>query len=150
MHLVMRSSLAKGAWSFRQPKNRGCVNRIIEKFSFIYGVRVISMANVGNHLHLQIKLSNRFGYRPFIRAVTAAIAMAITGRNRWTHGKSHSEKSRLRFWDQRPFTRIVIGLNSILKLRDYVRVNQLEGDGYSRSDAEFMLKVEKSFAHEPD
>ncbi len=76
MHLVLRSTKAKGDWSFRKPRNEANVNRIVDKFSVVYGVRVISMANVGNHLHLQIKLTNRFTYRPFIRAVTAAIAMA--------------------------------------------------------------------------
>ncbi len=52
---------------------------VIEKFSKKYAVKIISMANVGNHLHFQIKLSNRFGYKPFIRAITSAIAMKITG-----------------------------------------------------------------------
>ncbi len=157
IHLVLRSTKAKGEWSFRRPRNHSHVNRIIEKFSVIYGVRVISMANVGNHLHLQIKLSNRFTYKPFIRAVTAAIAMAVTGRNRWTRAamaakhtnrvkKSRDEK----FWDRRPFTRIVESFKAWLSLKDYVRINQLEGAGYKRDDARFMLKVEKRFAREPD
>lgn len=156
MHLVLRSTKAKGEWSFRRPRNKVHVNRIIDKFSVAYGVRVISMANVGNHLHLQIKLSNRFTYRPFIRAVTAAIAMAITGRNRWTLAARKakppsSEKSRReKFWDYRPFTRIVESFKAWLNLKDYVRINQLEGAGYKRNDARFMLKVEKRFAAEPD
>lgn len=121
------------------------------------------MANVGNHLHLQIKLSNRFGYRPFIRAVTAAIAMAVTGRNRWTvgnhadqlegihskiDGSSATAKKREKFWDYRPFTRVVKGFKAVLTLRDYLRINQLEGEGNHRNDARFMLQVEKTFAIE--
>lgn len=179
MHLVLRSTIAKGDWSFRKPKNQANVNRIIDKFSVIYGVRVISMANVGNHLHLQIKLSNRFTYKPFIRAVTAAIAMAVTGRNRWTRaaliakqpnrssavnpqadskyrqspltrtstaGKPRNEK----FWDRRPFTRVVECFKALLTLTDYVRINQLEGAGYKRSDARFMIGIEKRLTAEPD
>jgi hypothetical protein len=171
MHLVLRSSKAKGNWSFRKPRNATCVNRIIDKFSVAYGVRVISMANVGNHLHLQIKLSNRFGYVPFIRAVTAAIAMAVTGRNRWSiansdgkaeglnadqmtetnsnlHRLSAKESKREKFWDCRPFTRVVEGFKAVLTLRDYIRINQLEGAGNHRVDARFMLHVEKHFATE--
>lgn len=161
MHLVLRSSKAKDSWSFRKPRNATRINRIIENFSCRYGVRVISMANVGNHLHLQIKLSNRFGYRPFIRAVTGAIAMAITGRNRWSLKRSSikpdaSEQngdrtslyksapqslSHKRFWDYRPFTRVVESFKAHLNLRDYVRINQLEGEGYRRSDARVMLQL---------
>jgi len=140
MHLVLRSSRAKGNWSFRRSHNAAQINQIIDKFSLRYGVRVISMANVGSHLHLQIKLSNRFGYRPFIRAVTGAIAMAITGRNRWnlTENKLND---RERFWDYRPFTRVVESFKALLNLRDYVRINQLEGVGYRRTEARFMLQV---------
>jgi REP element-mobilizing transposase RayT len=152
MHLVLRSSKAKGDWSFRRSRNAAQINRIIDKFSFRYGVRVISMANVGNHLHLQIKLSNRFSYRPFIRAVTGAIAMAITGRNRWSlEGNSRQPRASTlgrslapsrtaaqqligqeRFWDYRPFTRLVESFKALLNLRDYMRINQLEGAWYPR------------------
>lgn len=166
MHLVLRSTKAKGDWSFRRPKNAAGINRIIDRFSVMYGVRVISMANVGNHLHMQIKLSNRFTYKPFIRAVTAAIAMAITGRNRWTVAGIDREKiegarnansdiacervspeKREKFWDYRPFSRVVASFKAYLNLVDYIRINQLEGAGYKRDDARFMLKVERKLAN---
>ena len=79
MHVVMRSTRAKGEWSFRRGSNPQKIQSIVKKFSARYGVRIIGFANVGNHLHLQIKLTNRYGYKPFIRATTAAIAMAVTG-----------------------------------------------------------------------
>ena len=147
MHLVLRSTKAKGDWSFKRPRNEARINRIVDKFAVTYGVRVISMANVGNHLHLHIKLSSRFGYRPFICAITSAIAMAITGRNRWT---AASTATRERFWDYRPFTRFVESFKAYLNLKDYVRINQLEGDGHKRDDARFMLGIERGFAAEPD
>jgi REP element-mobilizing transposase RayT len=153
MHLVLRSTKAKGEWSFRKPRNEAHVNRIVDKFAVTYGVRVISMANVGNHLHMQIKLTNRFTYKPFIRAITAAIAMAVTGRNRWTQRqncpKSQSRQSQSvqiskkpisnKFWDYRPYTRVVESFKAWLNLRDYIRINQLEGAGYSRAEARFFL-----------
>ena len=77
MHLVLRSSKARGEWSFRRAKNRRRIEEILNKFSRKYGVRIHSSANVGNHIHLHLQLSRRTGYRPFIRAVTAAIAMAV-------------------------------------------------------------------------
>jgi hypothetical protein len=57
--------------------------------------------------------------------VTAAIAMAVTGASRWN-------KLGIKFWDRRPFTRIVIGRRAFLSVRDYVRINHIEGQGYSR------------------
>lgn len=94
------------------------------------------MANVGNHLHLHIQLTNRFTYKPFIRALTSAIAMAITGVNKWTRARL----GRIRFWDYRPYTRVVIGFRALLGLRDYIRINIWEGYGYSRSEAVFYVK----------
>ena len=71
MHLVLRYTKAIGEWSFR--KHDGGIREIIAKFSRKYGVKVLSLANVGNHLHFQLKLSRHHLWSPFIRAVTAAI-----------------------------------------------------------------------------
>jgi REP element-mobilizing transposase RayT len=130
MHLILRSSKAVGPWSFR--KHHRKINAIVDKFATKYGVKIISLANVGNHLHLHIKLSNRFTYKAFIRAITAAIAMAVTGASRWN-------KLKEKFWDYRPFTRVVIGLRAFLNMRDYIRINQMEGQGYDRAHARLVV-----------
>jgi REP element-mobilizing transposase RayT len=133
MHMVLRSSRAIGAWSFRHARNRTNVQSIISRFASKYGVKVLSIANAGNHLHLHIKLSNRFAYTRFIRAVTSAIAMSVTGASRW-------KKVKGKFWDRRPFTRIVVGFKGVLKLRDYIRINQIEGGmGVKRMTARIIL-----------
>lgn len=165
IHLVLRSSLATGPWSFNYRGNSKKVREIISKFAEKNGVQILSLANVGNHIHMQIKLSNRFTYQKFIKAITSAIAMAMTGRNRWSrdpegssksNGKSSKKevalnelqinalkKAKLGFWDQRPFTRVIIGRNSVLKLKDYIRINEMEGWGFKCSSARDMLEVEK-------
>lgn len=136
IHLVLKSSQAKGEWSFRRPKNRVIVQALLRKFSERYGVRILSFANVGNHLHLHLQLTHRAGYRPFIRALTGAIAMAISGVNRWNKRAG----SNLKFWDYRPFTRVVIGFRAVLGLRDYIKINQLEGAGMKRAHAVMIIK----------
>jgi REP element-mobilizing transposase RayT len=123
MHLVLRSTKAKDEWSFKRHQQK--IQVIFEKFSNKYGVKLLTAANVGNHLHLQIKLSNRHLYRPFIRAVTSAIAIAVTGTNRW-------KPKKVKFWDYRPFTRIIKSYRASLTLRDYIFINQLEGYGVAR------------------
>lgn len=132
MHLVLRSSKAKDEWSFRRPENYKKIKKILENFARKYGVSIISLANVGNHLHLHIKLSNRYTYKPFIRAITAAIAMAITKCSRW-------KKSDGKFWDYRPFTRVIQGFKNFLTLKDYIKINQLEGF-YGRQQAQLLIK----------
>ena len=93
MHLVLRSSKALGAWSLTEGRHEPEIRSIVKKFAERFGVRVLSLAVVGNHLHFQLKLSNRFLYTPFIRAVSAAIAMAVTGVNKWTKqdGQTNSQ-----------------------------------------------------------
>jgi REP element-mobilizing transposase RayT len=141
MHLVLRSTKARGEWSFRRKHNADRVAAIIHKFSQRYGVKILSLANVGNHLHFHIQLSNRYTYAPFIRGVTSAIAMAVTGASRWN-------KLGVKFWDYRPFTRVVQGWRAVLNLRDYIRINQLEGQGYARIEAQFAATWERVAALE--
>ena len=168
MHLILKSSRAKGEFSFARPKHDKNIRRIVDKFAFVYGVRIISFANAWNHLHFQIQLSNRHAYNGFIRAITGAIAMNVTGRNRWTKtapasgrpakNVNVSANARLdfadahptrvenfRFWDQRPFTRVADTFAAYLNLKDYVRMNRIEADGYSRREAREMVQVEKTF-----
>lgn len=134
MHIVMRSSQAKGDWSFKKSKNEIKINHILSKFAHKYGVKIISFANVGNHLHLQVKLSSRRGYKPFIRATTSAIMMAVTGISRWNRGTPK------KFWDYRPFTRVIESYLGFLNLKDYIQINQLEGFGYIRGEARWFIK----------
>lgn len=157
MHLVMRSSKAQGDWSLRHPRHRKRVTAIIVRFARVNGVRVLSLANVGNHLHLHIKLGNRFAYARFIRAVTGAIAQAVTGRTRWKARRARKQNTNApaaanaeKFWDYRPFTRIVESWRAVLNLRDYVRLNQLEGDGTGRREARAWIEIEKRLREMPD
>lgn len=140
MHLVLRSSKAQGDWSFKKPNNEKAIRRILQKFSEKYGIQILSAANVGNHIHLQIKLGSRYTYKPFIRAITSAIALAVTGINRWTK-LAYEDNRRLKFWDQRPFTRVIQHFKAYLNLRDYIRINVLEGWGVKRDEARILARA---------
>jgi len=132
MHVVLRSSKAKGEWSFKRKENSKKIDRILKKFAKKHCVGIKQVANVGNHLHMDIQLAHRRSYKPFIRAITSAIAMAITGMSRWT-------KLEIKFWDYRPFTRVITSWRAKLTLRDYIMVNQLEGLGNSRVEARVFV-----------
>ena len=107
MHLVLRSSGAKGEFSFRRP----------------------------NHARAILDFGNRFAYVPFIRAVTTAIAMAVTGRTRWAKSKFQGK-----FWDYRPFTRAIKSYRDYLNVNDYIQVNKWEGEGKDRTHAVYFIR----------
>lgn len=145
MHLVLRSSKARGEWSFTRKRNRTEIEAILQRFSKRHEVQVLRSGVVGNHLHLQVKLGHRRKYRAnynaFIRAVSAAIAMAVTGASRWQKLK---QEAKDRFWDRRPFTRIVQGVRQYVTLQRYIDLNQLEGFGYTRRWALYVLENDSS------
>jgi len=132
LHLILKSSRAVGPASFRAPGNKEKVLLLLEKFAARNAVQILSLANAGNHLHIHLRLTTRHTYRAFIRAATAAIAMAVTGASRW-------KKPTGRFWDYRPYSRVVRGRRAFLTLRDYLHVNQLETAGATRTEARLLV-----------
>jgi REP element-mobilizing transposase RayT len=141
LHFVLRSSKAKGLWSFQHSKNKSKVGQFIQDFSKKKGVQILSLANVGNHLHLHVRITNRTLYKAWVRGLTSAIAMMIAGRKALRQLK----ESKQRFWDYRPFTRVVSSLKAFLTLKDYVEINQFEGLGMPRTQAVLLIKGSKAF-----
>lgn len=127
MHLVLKSSLARGEWSLR--RHQRAVDRISRNFCNKYGVKLLSLANVGNHLHYHIQLGRRRDFAPFIRALTGALAMAVTKASRWYRPEPLRHRG---FWDHRPFTRIIGGFRDFLNVKRYVAINRFEGEGLPR------------------
>lgn len=121
MHIVLRSSKAKGTMSLRHHSRLNRVNKLFGAICREHGVKVHEYANVGNHIHALVKIPNRRIYARWVRKLTARIACLATGARK---GKS-SEK----FWDFRPYTRIVIGWKGFKIAKDYVYLNHLEAIG---------------------
>lgn len=141
IHLVMRSSQAKNELSFRNPKHLKKLGLLIQNFSKKKGIQIISLANVGNHLHLHIKIPNRTLYKAWIRGLSSAIAMLIAGRKKLKELKIQKKT----FWDYRPFTRVVNSFKAYLNLRDYIEINQFEGIGMPRLKATLLIKGSRQF-----
>ncbi len=135
IHLVLRSSQAKEGKSFWKKENARFIQYILKKISKKWGVEILNCANVGNHLHLMIKLKNRFTYEKFICGVTGAISLHLT---KWNKNKG-PRRPEDKFWDFRPYTRIVIGFAAKLRMQDYLDINKLEGLGNSRPEARMIL-----------
>jgi REP element-mobilizing transposase RayT len=139
MHVVLRSTKAKGKWSFTYRHHRQLVSRIITKHAAKNKISLLAMANVGNHIHLHLQLPFRRAYFPFIRAISGAIALSImraSKNSRRVFGHAG------RFWDHRPYSVVITKMTHFLRMKDYMRVNTLEGQGYTRIGARLLLSQE--------
>lgn len=116
IHLVLRARKSV----LRLPKNQSVVEKTIRQTARKYGIRIFEYANVGNHLHLLIRVSNVALWRRFIREISGRIAQLARPADCDSAGG---------FWLNRPFTRIVRGWRRAYRVvRDYIVLNQLEAE----------------------
>ena len=143
LHVCMRSSLARGKRTM-QGVNRVKVGAIVGRVSKRFHVRVVKFANVGNHLHLVVRLPGRGSvardqYSAWIRTLMALLAREVGGARR---GRPLRDErgARVKFWDSRPFTRVVRGLKGFRVIDRYTLKNQLEAQGFGRDFAEVFAR----------
>lgn len=136
VHLVLRARIS----SLKLPRTFAKVNSTVSQIARRHGVRVYKYANVGNHLHLLIKIPRLSAWAAFIRELTgriSQIAQGITG-----------QKKGLKFWSQRPFTRIVRGWREAFQdIKQYIALNELEAIGFiSRKETRTLKDLRAIFA----
>lgn len=133
MHLVMRSSLATGTHSFRRTQNARRIEMAFRSMASKHSVKIYRYANSGNHLHLILLPKSRVAFRNFIRAITGLIARIVLKAERGkarTEADEHVEKSTSRFWDARPFSRILEWGRDYQNVCWYLLQNTLEATGF--------------------
>ncbi len=123
MHLVLRSSLAKGDRSFLNSKRSRRIHKVIHRAAKHQNVKIYRYANSGNHLHMIILPASRVAYLKFIRVISGLIA-------RMTLGVERGKALGIQFWDARPFTRILEWGKDFKKSCAYLRQNTLEALGF--------------------
>lgn len=70
-----------------------------------WGIRIYRYANVGNHIHLLIRVPSRSAWRSFLRQLAGGIALIVTGAKKGAPlTKNEADRG---FWDHLAFTRIV-------------------------------------------
>lgn len=140
MHLVLRANYRPRLGGFLSPRNKRIVERVLAKLATKYGVKIQQLAINSNHIHVLLKLSNRHTYAAFIRSLTGIIALQISKSNKL---RALSKK----FWEYRPFTRIVEGFKAFSIARDYMLLNQLEAFGAIAYQLDRLKFVERSFLY---
>jgi REP element-mobilizing transposase RayT len=119
VHLVLKSSAAKGQYSFLTANNRVFVESTLRNRAHQFGVTLRSFENMGNHIHAVVKFKCRNDFQNFLRTMTALIARFVTGARR---GKPFGRK----FWDELAFTRIINGYRDFLSIENYLNKNAIE------------------------
>lgn len=145
IHIVMRSSWAKGANSFLSARNKNEIQKLINVISQKYFIRVYQVAIAGNHLHLILKISHRGNYKTFVRVLAGSIASHIMKKQSFKlfknsvlnqeRGDPHPGATELQgisqqFWQFRPWTRVLHWGKDFKKCCGYLRQNVLEALGF--------------------
>jgi hypothetical protein len=129
MHLVMRSSAAKGAFSLLKKDQE--IYNVIDRQAKKHGVKVYNYANGGNHLHLIVRPVSRRAFNNFVRSISGLIARMVLNAQRGRAKLSLMAQTGVqKFWDQRPFTRIIEWGRDFDRSTKYLLQNTLEAYGF--------------------
>ena len=123
MHLVMRATLARGERSFLKAGRARQIKDLVDRSAQRHGVKVYRFANSGNHLHMIVLPRSRSAFNAFIRTISGLIA-------RLTLNVERGRSLGLKFWDARPFTRILEWGKDYTQACRYLLQNTLEALGF--------------------
>lgn len=121
LHIVMRSSRARGPWSLLSRSNRDVVGALLRRLATENAVQVYQFANVGNHLHLLAVCRERRAFQRFLRTFAGLIARAVTGAQR---GRPAGK-----FWDTLAYSRVITWGREYRCVRAYILNNEFEAGG---------------------
>lgn len=137
LHLVLRSSRAKGSWSMLASPHRKRVEHLTKTLAPKFGIKIYRFANVGNHLHLVVKCQTHEGFKGFLRLLAGKIALTIT------HAKKGQPKGK--FWDTLAYSRLIEWGKEFETVKTYIVKNLFESMGAKR-DAMRVFDSDKLIA----
>lgn len=132
IHLVLKSDKAVGRFNFLLPKNKKIIKAILNQKARQFNIKLADGANVGNHLHLKIKIQSRQKFQQFLRSITCLIARKITGAKK---GNKFG-----RFWQGLAFTRVLTSALEELNLKGYIASNRREANQGPKARKLFLEK----------
>lgn len=134
LHVTLRSSQAKGAWSFLKHDNYFAIMELLESLKRRFHITIEKQSINGNHLHLLLRAQTKENLSGFLRALSGLIVRKITGSERGAKLESeqrHRSKTNRpeKFWDHRPFSRIVTLGRDFANVVKYIAMNINESIG---------------------
>lgn len=116
VHLTLRARRSV----LRLPKTYKFVSQEIERVAKKHGIKIYRLANVGNHIHLLIRIGKISAWAGFIRELTGRIAQGLTA-----FGIKLKD-----FWMYRPHTRVIASWGRAFQtVCDYIQLNQWQSRG---------------------
>jgi REP element-mobilizing transposase RayT len=134
LHVVMRSTRARGEWSMLRPQNARKVKQVVNEAARKHGIKLYRFANVGNHLHLLFQARKVENLRAFMREISGSIAFQITGAKK-------SNPLQGKFWDLLPYSRVVTWGRDFKAVTNYIIGNLFEAAGLWNRKRDSHLKV---------
>jgi REP element-mobilizing transposase RayT len=135
-HVVFKSSKARGSLSFY--KHKKLVAALLREKSRKFFVEVLDWVNMGNHLHLKVKFTDRHRFGQFLKSFIALLARKITGARK---GKKFGK-----FWDGLVYTRVLLSRIEALGLKGYFEANHRQRE-YGYLEREIYLKRFNQFIY---
>ena len=123
LHLVMHSTLATGERSFLRAKRARKIEELVHRLGREKGVKIYRFANSGNHLHFIVLPKSRNAFKAYIKAISGIIA-------RFTLGAERGSAQSVRFWDAKPYTKIIEWGREYKTVCNYLLRNTLEALGF--------------------
>jgi len=112
------------------------IDRILKEEVDRQGGRLFDGSNSGNHLHLLVQFRRPEALRSFLRAIAGRIARLVLGAKKGTRILKNGQ----RFWDARPWSRLVGWGRDFANVRRYALVNAHERLGLSRAHSREMIR----------
>lgn len=109
------------------PKYCDPIHHFTGKMAKRWGIRLYRYANVGNHIHLLVRVPSRAVWQRFLRELTGGIALIVTGARKGS-ALQRNESGR-GFWDHLAFTRIVHFGRDFRTMGRYLIKNLFEAAG---------------------
>jgi len=145
IHIVLRSSWARGPFSFLLTKNKKTIERLIDFNAKDYGIKVYRKAIVGNHFHLVIQTPSRKAYNRFIRVLSSQVASHVMRSQSFKNfqklifnqnagdplGAGEIQGKGQAFWQFRPWTRVLRWGKDFQNCCRYLMQNTLEALGFT-------------------
>lgn len=120
-HVVLRSTMAKGKLSLLLKSKE--IESEIRKQADRFFVKIYQIANAGNHIHIVLRAYKHLEFRKFMRIIASLIARKVLGAHR---NSAVLNDSNRRFWDARPWSRLISWGQHFKNAVDYLKLNKIE------------------------
>lgn len=131
MHLIFRSSRAKGEWSFTHSRNRDRLEKHLRATARRFHIKLYRFANVGNHFHLLVQARRREDLQNFLRVFAQGVVFLVTG--------ACKGNPKGKFWDALAYSRIVEWGRDWKNMLEYLSKNMLESRGMPRDRVDWWF-----------